>query len=99
MQKPLLIKTVYALLLFVLITSILYMTKLLFMPLAMAGILALVFMPCCSWLERNGVNKLFASVICGLIFIFLMSAIISLLIWHVKNIAGSLTDIGQNFPV
>lgn len=97
MQKPLLVKTVYALLLFVLITSILYVTKLLFMPLAMAGVLALVFMPCCDWLEKNGVSKLFASLICGLIFIFLMSAIISLLIWHVKNIAGSLTDIGQNF--
>src|SRR5579863_10595935 len=97
MQKPLLVRTVFALLLFVLITSILYVTKLLFMPLAMAGVLALVFMPCCVWLERKGVHKLFAPIICGFLFILLMSGIILLLIWHVKNIAGSLTDIGQNF--
>ena len=38
MQKPLLVRTVYALLLFVLIISTLYLTKLLFMPLAMAAV-------------------------------------------------------------
>ena len=29
--------------------------------------------------------------------IALLAGIISLLVWHVRNIAGSLTDIGQNF--
>lgn len=96
MQKPLLTRSVYALLLFVLVTAILYFTKLLFMPLAMAAVLALVFMPCCVWLENKGINKIFASIICGLIFILIMAAIIALLVWHVKSIAGNLSDLGQN---
>jgi predicted PurR-regulated permease PerM len=66
------------------------------MPLAMAGVLALVFMPCCVWLEKQGMKKIFASVICGLIFIFLMSCVIAFLIWHVKSIAGNLSELGQN---
>src|ERR1700761_1724368 len=97
MQKPLLVRSVNVLLLFVLVTAILYFTKLLFMPLAMAAILALVFMPCCVWLERHGMKKIFAALICGLIFILIMSGIIGLLIWHIKSIAGNLSDLGQDF--
>jgi predicted PurR-regulated permease PerM len=62
----------------------------------MAAVLALVFMPCCVWLERQGMKKIFASIICGLIFIFIMAGIIALLIWHVKSIAGNLSDLGHN---
>ncbi len=97
MQKPLLIRSSYVLFLFIGITGILYFTKLLFMPLAMAAVLALVFMPCCVWLESKGLAKSLASIVCGLIFILFMAAIISLVIWHLKSIAGNLSDLGQNF--
>jgi predicted PurR-regulated permease PerM len=97
MERPLIVKTVYALLAFVLITSILYFTKLLFMPLAMAGVLALVAMPLSDLLEKKGMNRVFASLICGLVFILFMSGIIALLMWHVKNIARDLAAIGQDF--
>ncbi|MDP4247299.1 MAG: AI-2E family transporter [Bacteroidota bacterium] len=97
MQKPLIVRTVYALAAFVLIVGILYFAKLLLMPLAIAGVLALVFMPVCDLLERKGINRVFASLICGLIFLLFMSGIIALLMWHVKNISGDLTAIGQNF--
>ncbi len=96
MQKPLLTRSVSVLLLFVLVTGILYFTKLLFMPLAMAAVLALVFMPCCVWLESKGMKKIFASIICGLIFILIMAGIVALLIWHVKSIAGNLSDLRQD---
>jgi predicted PurR-regulated permease PerM len=97
MQKPFIVRTVYALVAFVLIVSILYFAKLLLMPLAMAGVLALVFMPVCDFLERRGMKRVFASLVCGLIFLAFMSGIIALLMWHVKNISGDLTAIGQNF--
>ncbi len=90
MERPLIVRTVYALSAFVLITTILYFTKLLFMPLAMAGVLALVFMPLSDLLEKRGMNRVFASLICGLVFILFMSGIIALLMWHVKNIARDL---------
>jgi predicted PurR-regulated permease PerM len=96
MQKPLLIRTVYALLLFVLIVGVLYFTKLLFMPLAMAGILALLFMPLSDLLEKRGIRRVLASVICGLVFILFMSGIVALVMWHVKHIAGGLSDLGQS---
>lgn len=96
MQKPLLVKSVYALLLFVLVTGTLYFTKLLFMPLALAAVLALVFMPFSVWLENKGIKKIVASLICGLIFILLMSGFIALLNWHIKSIAVNLSDLGQN---
>jgi predicted PurR-regulated permease PerM len=96
MQKPLLVRVVYSLILFVLIISTLYFTKLLFMPLAMAGVLALVFMPLSDLLEKRGIRRVFASIICGLVFILFMSGIIALLMWHVRHIAADLSELGQS---
>jgi predicted PurR-regulated permease PerM len=97
MYKKVLANSVYLLLLLVLVMGILYFAKPVFMPLAIAAILALVFMPFCRWLERKGFNKVLAALICGLIFALLVSAVLSLLAWHIKHIVSDLSGVQQNF--
>lgn len=97
MQKQLLSRTVQILLLLVLSGTILYLAKPVLEPLAIAAILALVFMPLCSWLERKGARTILAALVCGFILAVLMAGIGSLLAWHIKNIGNDLSEIKENF--
>jgi predicted PurR-regulated permease PerM len=84
--------------LFILLSAaILYFAKPVLMPLAIAGMFALVFMPVCRWLESKGCHTIVAALICGLLFTLLVAAIIGFLIWHVQHIAADFSDIRQHF--
>jgi predicted PurR-regulated permease PerM len=97
MQKPLLSRTVQILLLLVLSGTILYLAKPVLEPLAIAAVLALVFMPFCNWLEKKGMKTWLAALFCGFILALLMTGIGSLLAWHIKNIGNDLSEIRENF--
>jgi predicted PurR-regulated permease PerM len=97
LYKTLLGRTVFILLLIVLVIGILYLGKPVFMPLAIAGILALVFMPLCRWFERKGMNRVVATIFCGFLFSAVMSGILILLIWNIKRIGGDLTAVKENY--
>jgi predicted PurR-regulated permease PerM len=81
----------------ILTTAILYFAKPVLMPLAIAGMFALVFMPLCKWLERKGCHAVVASLLCGLLFTLLVSAIVLFVFWHVQHIATDFSDIRQHF--
>ncbi len=84
--------------LFVLLSAaILYFAKPVLMPLAIAGMFALVFMPVCRWLERKGCHTVVAALICGLLFTILVAAIVVFFIWHMRHIATEFSDIRQHF--
>src|SRR3569833_4038584 len=68
MTSTLRMKWVLNLLAIVLTTTILYFGEPVFMPLAIAGVLALVFMPFCRWMERRGVGMVTSSILSGVIF-------------------------------
>jgi predicted PurR-regulated permease PerM len=97
MYKKFLSNSVYLLLLLVLVLGILYFAKPVFMPLAIAAVLALVFMPFCQWLEKKGINRVLAAIFCGLGFTLIISAVISLLTWHIKHIGTDLSGVQQDF--
>ena len=97
MQKELLSRTVQVLLLLVLSGTILYLAKPVLEPLAIASILALVFMPLCNWLEKKGISTTVAALICGLLLTLLITGIGTLLAWHIKNIGNDLSEIKENF--
>ncbi len=59
MQKTFLGKSIQIMLFVLLLGGILYIGKPLFMPLAIACMLALVFVPCANWLERKGKTKVY----------------------------------------
>jgi predicted PurR-regulated permease PerM len=78
-----------AVLLAILLTAILlYIGRLVFMPLALAGMLALVFMRLCSWLERRGIARLLTALFCGLFFTGLVAGLVVLVNWYVHRFAS-----------
>jgi len=97
MQKQLLSRAVQILLLLALSGAILYLAKPVLEPLAIASILALVFMPFCNRLERKGMKKIIAALICGFFLALLMAGIGILLAWHVRNIGNDLSEVRKNF--
>jgi predicted PurR-regulated permease PerM len=97
MQKQLLSRTVQVLLLLVLSGTILYLARPVLEPLAIAAILALVFMPFCNWLERKGMRTTVAALFCGFLLALLMGGIAILLAWHIRNIGNDLSEIRGNF--
>jgi predicted PurR-regulated permease PerM len=75
---------------------LLYVAKAVFMPLALAGMLAVVFTPLCRWLERR-MPVIAAALVCGLVFTGVIGAILLLVGWHVGKITSDLNDIRQHF--
>jgi predicted PurR-regulated permease PerM len=97
MQKTFLGKSVQILLFIVLLGAVLYFGKPLFMPLAIAGMLAMLFIPFCRWMERKGISRSTASILCGMAFILTVSGIFTLLIWQVGHITADFSQIRENF--
>ena len=84
--------------LFILLSAaMLYFARPVLVPLAIAGMFALVFMPLCRWLESKGCRTVVAAIICGLIFAALVTGIILFVVWHVQHIAADFSDIKQHF--
>jgi predicted PurR-regulated permease PerM len=84
--------------LFILLSAaILYFSKPVLMPLAIAGMFALVFMPLCGWLERKGCHTVGAALICGILFATLVAAVVLFIVWHVQHIAADFSDLKQHF--
>src|SRR6201999_4523517 len=58
----------------ILSTIVLYFARPVFMPLALAGILSLVFMRPCGWLERIGLPRVVTAVLSGLFLLSIVAA-------------------------
>ena len=66
------------------------------MPLAIAGMFALVFMPICRRLENSGCHTVVAAIICGILFAMLLTAVVLFIVWHIEHIATDFSDIRQH---
>src|SRR5882762_5277676 len=97
MQKTFLGKSVQILLFIALFGGILYIGKPLFMPLSIAGMLALVFTPCCQWLEKKGWNRVPAAICCGLLFSLIIGGVLVLLIWQIRHVDADISEMRDNF--
>jgi len=93
MTSPLLVKVVYTNLAIILTTTVLYFGKPVFMPLAIAGVLALVFLPFCRWLEKNGMGMVASSIICGAVFTFLVVAVLLFIYYYFNQMATDLSGV------
>ncbi|HEY4110721.1 AI-2E family transporter [Puia sp.] len=72
----------------ILTTLVLFFARPVFMPLALAGMLALVFMRFCDWLEGKGVSRLIASLLCGVIFTSIVAGVVLLINWYIHRFAA-----------
>lgn len=93
MTNRLPVKIVYTNLAIVLTTIILYFGKPVFMPLAIAGVLALVFMPFCRWMEKQGVGPIPAAIICGIIFSLLLTGVLLFIIHYFKQMSTDISGL------
>jgi predicted PurR-regulated permease PerM len=88
-------KSVQILLLLILFFGGIYYARTFLIPIAFAGILAMLLLPLSNRLERNGVGKGLASSVCLLVFILSVAGIISLLIWQIKDLAKDFSQLEQ----
>ncbi len=96
MQKTLLGKWVLILLLIFLSFSILIYAKVVLLPLTLAGLLAMLFMPISRWLEKKGLNRALASFVCVIIFLVILAAVIYFFIWQINGITQDVSAIQRN---
>ncbi len=96
MQKTLLGKWVLVLLLIFLSFSILIYAKVVLLPLTLAGLLAMLFMPISRWLERKGINRALASLLCVIILMGILAGVIYFFIWQINSITRDISAIQRN---
>jgi predicted PurR-regulated permease PerM len=65
----------------------LYLTKGFLVPITFGALLAMLFVPLCTWLEKKGVGKALSAILCVLAFVALASGIIALLSWQLSGLA------------
>lgn len=93
--QPLLSRAVQILFLLFLVFAGLYFTKSFSVPIALAGVLAMLFLPMSQWLEKKGINRTVAAVICVLILLVIVVGFVSLVSWRVFNIETNFDQIEQ----
>ncbi|MDO8972148.1 MAG: hypothetical protein Q7U74_15750, partial [Saprospiraceae bacterium] len=90
MEKSRLTNTINILLFFILSTAILYVGRDFLMPVALAAVLARLFIPFSRWLEKVGASRGVASLICLLALILVTSGVFALLAWQMSTFAEDL---------
>lgn len=81
-------KTVQLLLLFILVTVVLYYSKALLIPIAFAGLLAMVLLPLNRWLEKKKMKRIWAVLLSTVVFILGVVGAIWLVSWQIGNVAS-----------
>src|SRR5688572_3067243 len=95
MQHQRLLRTAGILLVVVLAVIILKFGKPFLVPLAFAGILAMLLLPVCSWLQSKGVNKAIATVLSILLMVGLFAGVIAFLGWQISDLAEDAGKVKQ----
>jgi predicted PurR-regulated permease PerM len=96
MQTTTLDRSVRILLLILLSAALLYFGRPVFVPLAVGALLAMLFTPFTSWMEKKGLSRGPASFISLLSFVAIIAGVVALLSWQVSNITEDLTELKQN---
>jgi predicted PurR-regulated permease PerM len=78
-------------------TAILYFGKQLLVPLVFALVLAMLLIPLSSRMEKAGMSRSLATVICILILLSIFAVIIYLLSWQLANVIHDLPHMKERF--
>ena len=91
-STPLLSRTIRVLFFLFLVFCGLYFAKPFLVPIAFAGILAMLFLPLCERLESKRFNKAIAALTCILILLGVFAGIAALLAWQISDLASDVTQ-------
>ncbi len=95
MQQSLMLRTirVFALLTFSIVA--LYYASSFLIPLAFAGILAMLLLPVSKWMESKGIPQGVAAILSTLFLIAIAAGIIALLAWQLTDFIGNIQKLEQ----
>ena len=79
----------------ILTVVILYFARPVFMPLALAGILALVVLRPSGWLEKRGIPRPVTALLSGLAFISIVAGVVLLVNWYIHRFAMDWSQLEQ----
>ncbi|MCP9750560.1 AI-2E family transporter [Ferruginibacter sp. HRS2-29] len=95
MSLPPVFRSNQVILLFILSVVVLYFGKPFFVPLTIAGILAMLFLPFCQWLERKNLSRGLSAFTAVFSFLLLIAGIFMLLGWQISGLAEDMADIQE----
>lgn len=95
MQHQKLLRTAGILLIVVLTVTILKFGKPFLVPLAFAGILAMLLLPVCQWLQKKGVNKAVATALSILLLLGCIAGVFAFLGWQIADLSKDAGKIKQ----
>ena len=95
MQRITLQKTLEVLLLLVLLFAGLYYAKPFLVPVCIAGLLSMLFLPVCRRIETIGLKRGLAVLLCILLFLLIISGMVWVIIWQVSSLADEIGNIKQ----
>lgn len=95
MQHPSLSRTIQVLFFLFLIFTGLYFAKPFLVPLCFAALLAMLFVPLCQRLERAGLGRPLATLVCVLAFLTVIAGIVTLVTWQVTDLTSDLGNVQQ----
>ncbi|MBK0378719.1 AI-2E family transporter [Mucilaginibacter segetis] len=90
-------RSVQILLLLFLVFSGLYFSAGFLVPIALAGIMAMLFLPFSRWMEKKGVGRTVAAVICILTLVLAIAVFLFLISWRISNLQANFDQIEQQF--
>lgn len=93
-------KPIQILFLLFLIVAGLYFAKPFLVPLVIAGMFAMLFLPLCDWLEAHRFNRAMSSLVAVLCLVIAIAGIVFLLSWKVTDLAedfGKMQEYVQNY--
>lgn len=96
MEDKLLNKSIKVLLFIFLAAMILHHGKSFFVPLTIAGLLSMLFLPLSAKMEKSGINKAVSVSLCILVVVFFFGGIVALLAWQVSDLSQNSSQIEQS---
>lgn len=85
-------KSINFLLIFILLTVILYYAREFLVPIIFGGLLAMLFVPLSIRIERLGANRGIATFLCILLFLLSITGLIILLTWQISDISHDISQ-------
>ena len=78
-----------------LVISGMYFAREFLIPVAIASLLAMLFLPLSRWFESKGSNRVVSSIFCVLVLLAGIAGIVALLSWQASDITNDLSQIGE----
>lgn len=93
--SPSLTKTMSVIFFAFMVVSGMYFAREFLIPIAIASLLAMLFLPLSRWFESKGISRVIASLLCVLLFLLGIAGIVALFSWQASDISNDLSQIGD----